>query len=161
MSDDPSTANAGVRIFPPVVFLGGLAIGYAIQWLWPVAIFPQGGWSIAVRLIGIAAIASGFWMAVSALSLFRRLGTPPEPWEPAKALAVEGPYRYTRNPMYLGMSLAVAGFALIGNALWPLLALIPAVWIIRTQVIDREERYLESRFGAEYRAFKARVRRWL
>jgi protein-S-isoprenylcysteine O-methyltransferase Ste14 len=63
--------------------------------------------------------------------------------------------------MYLGMALLVGGFALLGNALWPLLALIPVIWFIRTQVIDREERYLEARFGVEYRDFTSRVRRWL
>jgi protein-S-isoprenylcysteine O-methyltransferase Ste14 len=63
--------------------------------------------------------------------------------------------------MYLGMALLLAGFALIGNALWPLIAVIPVVFVIRTQVIDREERYLEAKFGAQYTDFKARVRRWL
>ena len=98
---------------------------------------------------------------VSAVVLFRRIGTPPDPHEPSTRLALDGPYRFTRNPMYLGMAAVLAGLALIGNALWPLLALIPVIWWIRTQVIAREERYLEAKFGGEYRDFKARVRRWL
>jgi protein-S-isoprenylcysteine O-methyltransferase Ste14 len=78
-----------------------------------------------------------------------------------RALTFEGPYRFTRNPMYLGLALLLAGLAGIGNALWPLLAVIPVVAIIRTQVIAREETYLENRFGEEYRAYRGRVRRWL
>jgi protein-S-isoprenylcysteine O-methyltransferase Ste14 len=63
--------------------------------------------------------------------------------------------------MYLGMALILGGLAFIGNALFPLLALIPVIWWIRTQVIDKEERYLEAKFGAPYLDFKRRVRRWL
>jgi protein-S-isoprenylcysteine O-methyltransferase Ste14 len=92
---------------------------------------------------------------------FRRAGTSPDPHEPTTALALDGPYRLTRNPMYLGMALVQGGLALAGNALWPLLALVPVIWVIRTQVIDKEERYLEAKFGGEYRAFKERVRRWI
>jgi protein-S-isoprenylcysteine O-methyltransferase Ste14 len=80
---------------------------------------------------------------------------------PTNALTFEGPYRFTRNPMYVGMALLQGGLALAGNALWPLVALIPVLWIVRTQVIDKEEQYLERRFGQQYRDYKARVRRWL
>jgi protein-S-isoprenylcysteine O-methyltransferase Ste14 len=97
----------------------------------------------------------------SAVAMFRRAGTSPDPREPTTALAFDGPYRFTRNPMYLGMALILGGLALVGNALWPLIAVVLAVWIIRTQVIDREERYLEAKFGGAYRDFKSRVRRWI
>jgi protein-S-isoprenylcysteine O-methyltransferase Ste14 len=62
--------------------------------------------------------------------------------------------------MYLGLALLLAGLALLGDALWPLIAIIPCVWIIQTQVIAREEVYLQGKFGKDYRAFKSRVRRW-
>lgn len=152
--------TAGIRILPPLIFLGGLVAGYAIWWIWPVPIAP-GAWSFPVRLAGAVAVVLGAILAGAALMAFRRAGTPPEPYEPTTALAVDGPYRFTRNPMYLGMALVHGGLALAGNALWPLLALIPVIWTVRTQVIDKEECYLEARFGAEYRDFKARVRRWL
>lgn len=156
----PAGDNSGVRIFPPGVYLGGLIVGYLVQWLWPIAIAPE-GWSFSVRVLGLVALALGVWLVLSAASLFGRLGTPPNPTQPTTALATDGPYRFTRNPMYLGMGLMLAGFALVGNALWPLIALVPAVGIIRLQVIDREERYLEAKFGNEYRDFKTRVRRWI
>jgi len=151
---------SGVKILPPVVFLAGLVVGYAIWWAWPVPIAPS-SMAFAIRVAGVAALLLGGWVMFSAVALFGRIGTPPDPREPTTALAVDGPYRFTRNPMYLGMALILAGFALIGNALWPLLAVIPVIWWIRTQVIDREERYLEAKFGSEYRDFKTRVRRWI
>ncbi|MCR4281423.1 MAG: isoprenylcysteine carboxylmethyltransferase family protein [Bauldia sp.] len=156
----PPSDNSGVRIFPPGVYLAGLAIGYAIWWFWPLPMVP-GEWSFAIRVLGGVAVVAGIALMASALVMFRGVGTSPDPREPVTALALDGPYRFTRNPMYLGMALIQSGLALVGNALWPLLALVPAIWIIRTQVIDKEERYLEAKFGGEYRDFKARVHRWV
>lgn len=159
MTDRPSTGTSGVRLFPPGVYLGGLVLGYLIQWLFPVAILP--GMTLLARLIGLVALIAGGWLMFSAVSMFGRLGTPPNPTQPTTALATDGPYRFTRNPMYLGMALVLAGFAFVGNALWPLIALVPVIYIMRTQVIDREEPYLEAKFGGAYRDFKGRVRRWI
>jgi protein-S-isoprenylcysteine O-methyltransferase Ste14 len=159
-ANTPEADNSGVRIFPPAVYLGGLIVGYAIQWLWPFPIAPE-AWSLSIRVAGIVVLALGIWLVLAAASLFGRLGTPPNPTQPTTALATDGPYRFTRNPMYLGMGLMLGGFALTGNALWPLIALVPVVGIIRLQVVDREERYLEAKFGNEYREFKTRVRRWI
>lgn len=156
----PSSENSGVRIFPPGVYLGGLVVGYLIQWGFPIAIAPE-GWSRPVRFLGAVLLVLGIAFVGWAARLFSQLGTPPNPTLPTTALATDGPYRFTRNPMYLGMGLMLAGLALIGNALWPLLTLIPVIGIIRMQVVYREERYLEAKFGEEYRAFKARVRRWI
>ncbi|MBV8230410.1 MAG: isoprenylcysteine carboxylmethyltransferase family protein [Planctomycetaceae bacterium] len=94
-----------------------------------------------------------------AVATFRRLGTTPNPAGPTTALAVGGPYRFTRNPMYLGLVFLMAGLEFLANALWPLV-LLPVV-IVRRAVIDREERYLTAEFGEEYLRYKARVRRWL
>ena len=163
MSNTAGTGRSdasGVRLFPPSIYAGGLVVGYIVQWLAPIPIVP-GALGIAARILGVAVLLAGLALMFSALTMFRAVGTPVNPTEPTKALALTGPYRFTRNPMYLGMALLLAGFALIGNALWPLLSLIPVVWIIRTQVIAREEIYLEAKFGAPYRDFKGRVRRWL
>ena len=152
--------TAGIRILPPFVYLGGLLAGYAIWWFWPIPVAP-GEWSFAIRVAGGVAVVLGVWLATAAVIAFRRVGTSPDPHEPTTALTFDGPYRLTRNPMYLGMALVQGGLALAGNALWPLLALVPVIWVIRTQVIAKEEAYLEAKFGGEYRAFKERVRRWL
>jgi protein-S-isoprenylcysteine O-methyltransferase Ste14 len=152
--------NDGVIMFPPGVFFGGLAVGFAVWWFWPVPILPS-GWSFALRVVGVIAIALGFAAMFWALGWFMRIKTTPTHWEPTTALAAEGPYRFTRNPMYVGMALVQAGIALCFNALWPLLTLVPVLVIIRVQVIAREEAYLEAKFGSTYRDFKGRVRRWL
>ena len=152
--------SAGIRIFPPAVYLGGLVVGYALDWLWPVPILPGGGGLIA-RILGVALVLAGLATVALALAAFRRAGTSPHPNHPTAALTGAGPYRFTRNPMYLGLALITAGIAGIGNALWPLLAVIPVVAIIQTQVIVREEAYLEAKFGESYRAYRTRVRRWL
>jgi protein-S-isoprenylcysteine O-methyltransferase Ste14 len=156
----PETDSAGVRIFPPAVYLGGLVIGYALNWLWPVPILP-GDADPIVRIVGGALALAGIALMLLAVAAFRRAGTSPNPTVATSALTFDGPYRFTRNPMYLGMALLLAGLAGIGNALWPLLAVVPVVAIIQTQVIAREERYLETKFGETYRAYRARVRRWL
>ena len=160
---DPSSSlpdNAGVRIFPPAVFIGALLIGYAIQWLWPLPILPT-DMAFAIRVLGVLAFIVGVGFIALAMSAFRRAGTSVVPIEPTTALTFEGPYTFTRNPMYLGMALILAGLAFVGNALWPLIVLVPAVFIVHTQVIAKEEAYLERKFGAEYLAFKSRVRRWI
>jgi protein-S-isoprenylcysteine O-methyltransferase Ste14 len=160
MADASVPQSSGVRLFPPGVYLAGLVAGYAVEWFWPVPIGP-GGLGTAVRVVGVVLIVAGFVTAASGVASFRRAGTNPNPTQPSTALVVTGPYRFTRNPMYLGLAILHAGLAAVGNALWPLIALVPVVWIIRTQVIDREEAYLDKRFGEAYRAYKARVRRWL
>jgi protein-S-isoprenylcysteine O-methyltransferase Ste14 len=152
--------SSGVRLFPPGIYIGGLAIGYFLDWLRPIPIVP-GPLGLALRILGVAVLLAGAWLMFTALTQFRSVGTSPNPTQATTALAFDGPYRLTRNPMYLGMTLLLVGFASVGNALWPLIAAIPAVWIIQTQVILREEAYLEAKFGSPYRDYQARVRRWL
>jgi protein-S-isoprenylcysteine O-methyltransferase Ste14 len=152
--------NDGVVMFPPGVYFAGLAIGFAAWWVWPTPIVPA-GLADLLRDMGIVAIALGVAIAFWALYVFWRARTTPTHWEPTTALAFGGPYRLTRNPMYVGMTLGHAGIALGANALWPLLTLVPVLVIIRTQVIAREEAYLMTKFGDAYRDFTGRVRRWL
>jgi protein-S-isoprenylcysteine O-methyltransferase Ste14 len=158
---DPQPAdNDGVVILPPLVFLAALVAGYVIWWFWPVTIGPA-AWDVPVRGGGALAAAAGAVLMLAALVRFQRAGTTPTHWEPTTQVVATGPYRFTRNPMYVGMALMQAGLAMVGNALWPLLLVVPAIWIIATQVIAREERYLEAKFGRDYLDYKARVRRWI
>ena len=98
---------------------------------------------------------------VSALVTFRGVGTTPNPTKPAAALALGGPYRFTRNPMYLGWVFAYVGAALLVNAVWPLVFLPVVIAVVQRMFIEKEERYLERKFGDAYRQYKVRVRRWL
>jgi len=90
-----------------------------------------------------------------------KAGTPIRTDRPVPRLVTDGPYRYTRNPGYLGLAMFYAGIAVLRNALWAILLLPVVVYVIQREVIGREERYLERTFGEEYLVYKARVRRWV
>jgi protein-S-isoprenylcysteine O-methyltransferase Ste14 len=160
---EPNQDSSGVRVFPPILFVGGLAIGFLVQWLVPLPIVPASTPLLAALVHRLGAALVVLWLALSiyAVATFRRAGTTPNPTRPTTALASGGPYRFTRNPMYLALAFLQAGIALYWNVFWPLAALVPVLYIVRHAVIDREERYLEGKFGDEYRAYQARVRRWL
>jgi protein-S-isoprenylcysteine O-methyltransferase Ste14 len=151
--------SAGVRLPPPFVFLGTLLLGLTVEQLViPLSLGIDGGLRVA---IGALLFVAGAVLMVAAAGLFRRLGTNIPPSQPTTRIATTGPYRWTRNPMYLGMALVYAGLA-IGLDGPIAVALLPLVLIaIQTQVIAREERYLEAKFGDDYRRYKAEVRRWL
>jgi protein-S-isoprenylcysteine O-methyltransferase Ste14 len=146
----------GVIAPPPLIYLGGLAIGFGLEAILPSASLPDG-----LQWAGCALIVAGLFLAGSFVAVFRRARTNVDPGKPTTTIVTGGPYRLTRNPGYLGMALAYTGIALLAGALWPLLSLIPVLVLIDRAVIAREERYLEAKFGSEYTAYKVRVRRWL
>jgi len=151
--------SAGVRFPPPFVYLGALLLGLAAERY--VALRSLGVDGRLLAATGALLFLAGAAIMVAAAGLFRRLGTNVPPSQPTTLLATTGPYRWTRNPMYLGMGLIYAGLA-IGFDGPIALALLPLVLIaIQTQVIAREERYLEAKFGDDYCRYKAEVRRWL
>ncbi len=149
--------NAGVRFPPPLIYVAGLAVGYALSWRWPLHIMPQSAaWALGAALLVL-------WVAVwaAAIPLFAKAKTPLNPSQPVTALITTGIYRWTRNPVYLGLALFYLGCAVIGNSLWALVLFVPLIAIVRFGVIGREERYLERTFGDTYREYARRVRRWL
>lgn len=150
--------SSGVRIFPPLIHLLAIAIGFFVQWLAPVRMDGSGRWIALLAgcvLLGTAVGLIGWTAAVMS-----RAGATPNPTRPTTALVSHGPFRLTRNPMYLAWEMVSIGVGLTANALWPIVMAVPAALVIRRLVIDKEERYLEDKFGAEYRDYKARVKRW-
>jgi protein-S-isoprenylcysteine O-methyltransferase Ste14 len=145
------------KILPPVWLLLTLAAMAALHYLLPLArlIAPPVSYSGA----GLIIIGIGI-AAVSALS-FSRAGTPVIPFEPSTALVTGGLFRYTRNPMYLGMVLALTGTALLFGTLSVWLPIPVFIWVIRNNFILGEERFLEEIFGKQYVDYKSKVRRWL
>jgi protein-S-isoprenylcysteine O-methyltransferase Ste14 len=141
---------------PPLIYGIPLLIGLVLQHFRPLAFLPP-PWA---HLLGPICVALGL-VGLPALVAFRRAGTHPEPWRPVTALVVSGPYRLTRNPMYLGFTLLYLGVSLWVNSAWPLFALPLVLWTVHRGVVLREEAYMEHRFGEAYRAYRARVRRWL
>jgi len=149
-----------VKVFPPAIYLAGIAAGLLLQWAWPVRIAP-GSTAMLVRGLGVLLLALWLGLDTWALVTFFRAGLAPNPARPVKALLSHGPYRFTRNPMYLSLALMQIGLALLANSLWMALFCVPALYLVRRLVIDREEEYLARKFPANYQAYKQRVRRWL
>jgi protein-S-isoprenylcysteine O-methyltransferase Ste14 len=151
---------AGVRVFPPVVPLVTILVGVFLNWLVPIYLgvaipAPHRYW------IGGGIVVGAVIMAGSAVVLMRRSGQSENPWKPTFSIVERGPYRFTRNPMYLQMVIACIGFAIILMNWWILLLTPVCAWILHRFVILPEEAYLERKFGESYLAFKRRVRRWL
>ncbi|MDP6404052.1 MAG: isoprenylcysteine carboxylmethyltransferase family protein [Alphaproteobacteria bacterium] len=109
----------------------------------------------------LALLAMGLLIVVLALPKFRRAATPVRPDRPSTALISGGPYRFSRNPLYVALTLAYLGLAVALDSLWVLALLVPVLATMQVGVVAREERYLEAKFGDEYRAYKQTVRRWL
>jgi protein-S-isoprenylcysteine O-methyltransferase Ste14 len=142
---------------PPLIFLAGLGIGFALEGLLPGGSLPSiARWGLGALLAALALAVLGWWV-----SSFREAQTPLPPYEPTTALVTGGPYRLTRNPGYLGFALLYTAIALLADAPWVLLPLPLVLAVIHQGVIVPEERYLERLFGADYRDFKARTRRWV
>jgi protein-S-isoprenylcysteine O-methyltransferase Ste14 len=149
-------ANLG-RIRPPWVYASSIGLGLLIHAFWPVQLLPP---SVSVPL-GITFVLAALALFVSAVRTFREAGTPVPGNRPTTAIVQKGPYRFSRNPIYLAFTLFQLGLAAWVNSLGLLLALLPALALMVRVVIPREERYLEARFGTEYLAYKRAVRRWL
>ncbi len=149
--------NAGVVAPPPLIYAGALIVGLVTNALFPVAFLPR----VLSRMLGWPLIGGGLLLGVYGFRTLRGAGTNVDPSESTSALVLEGPYRFTRNPLYVAMTLLYGGISARANALWPMLLLPLVLRVMRGGVIEREERYLERLFGEEYLRYKARVRRWI
>ena len=148
--------TAGVIAPPPVIYLGFLGLGFALEGLLPGAELPA--WA---QWLGAVVIVAGVALMISFELAFKRAGTDANPYRLSSALATDGPYRFSRNPGYLGMAITYIGITLAAEAPWALVMLVPATLVIQYGVIAREERYLERLFGEEYLSYKRTNRRWI
>lgn len=154
----PSPPHPGVKFPPPFLFIGGLAAGAGLDRLWPLPLGSRELWAEAVATVIIAAgLALMFWAIFS----FARARTAIIPHRPASMLVLAGPYKLTRNPMYVGFTLVYLGATLLLNTLWPLILLPLVIVILIRTVIQREERYLAGAFGSDYEEYRRKVGRWL
>jgi protein-S-isoprenylcysteine O-methyltransferase Ste14 len=147
----------GVRVPPPVFYLAGFLAGYLLQ-RWRPLPWPHG---MANDVIGAGLVIVGAGLVLDFVQRFHHFGTTTSPRGAATNLVVEGAYRFTRNPGYLGWALASAGVAMLVYWTWCLALLPVVILLVDRLVIAHEERFLEERFGNEYRAYKHRVRRWI
>jgi len=147
----------GVIAPPPIIYLAAVGPGILLDAAWPVPLWP---WPARAG-VGGGLIAAGFALAAWAFRAFRAAGTNADPRKPATAVVEAGPFRYSRNPIYMGMNAIMIGLGVALDNVWIVGLLVPVLEIMRVGVIGREERYLEGKFGDAYRGYRARVRRWL
>ena len=152
----PEVANLGI-VRPPLVYLGAIALGLLLHFAWPVRLVSR---AVSVPLEGTA-VPVAIALFLYAVRTFRTAGTPVPGNRPTTTIVRTGPYRYSRNPIYLSFSLLQLGVAFWVNSFWLLVTHIPAVALMSFVVIPREEQYLETRFPSDYLPYKASVRRWL
>lgn len=156
MSDTADTANVIVR--PPIAWALAVVVGLALDWLLPLPFMPA---ALPAGWIGGAVFAAAFALAVWAIATITRAGSNVPTNRPTTAIVIAGPYRFTRNPIYLGMMVGQIGLAIALDSLWLLATLVPFALVLRYGVVAREEAYLERKFGDDYRRFRARVGRWV
>jgi protein-S-isoprenylcysteine O-methyltransferase Ste14 len=145
------------RIIPPGWLLLALLLQWALhRWL-PIAQVL----ALPLRAGGLALLAGGTALALAGVGAFRRARTPIVPFEHSTALVTSGVYRYTRNPMYLGLTLVLAGTAVLLGSIGAFLPVPLFVWIIDRGYVRAEERFLEQIFGGDYSRYRSAVRRWL
>lgn len=149
-----------VLVPPPPLFVASFIAGVALASAVPIALVPP-SLHVLTRVLGIALIVAAALLVVVAPALFLRHRTTIIPHGRARTLVTGGPYRVTRNPMYLGLTAAYVGVALIVNVVWPLVFLIVPLAVLQLRVIPFEEATLERIFGDEYRSYQQRVRRWV
>jgi protein-S-isoprenylcysteine O-methyltransferase Ste14 len=151
--------GANVRFPPPLVFLSAILLGVGFRYVVTPAPVPA---ARAISVVGgILIIMAGLGIIASARILFSRTGQNPMPWKPSPELILKGPYRFTRNPMYLGVTLFEIGLGLAVNNLWISLFALPALATVHFIAVLPEERYLSGKFGESYKNYVVRVRRYL
>ncbi len=149
--------HAAVAFHPPLLLAFCLAAGFVLRWLIPLAFLSEGLAVLAGPTLSAASFGLFFWAILS----MRSAGASIPTHTPTSTIVARGPYRFTRNPIYLSMLLLQVGVGMWANSLWFIgLAAISAA-LLSWGVISREERYLERKFGSEYASYRARVRRWV
>jgi protein-S-isoprenylcysteine O-methyltransferase Ste14 len=155
----PETVDRpNVVIPPPIAWALAILAGLGVGWFYPLQFVAT---SIPRNWVGGGVFALRLALAIWAIVTIRRAGTQIDINKPTTAIVENGPYRLTRNPIYLGIVLGQTGIAIGFDNLWVLAMLVPFYIVIRRGVVAREEAYLERKFGTVYRGYKSRVRRWV
>jgi len=157
MEPDADRKGPAVKFPPPLITLAVILSAYGFHRLLPLSI------SESSKLLptGVSIITLALVIIIVAAISFLRAKTHLEPWKPTSAIVSTGIFSWSRNPIYLGFCLSCIGIGLVLNSWWIVLSFIPLGWLLLILVIRREERYLQQKFGDEYRAYQQRVRRWL
>ncbi len=149
--------HADVKIHPPVLTVIHIAIAYIAKWTIPISFVV----SNILRNVGFSLVVIGFLLGLGAFLEFRKARTTILPHGSVSSIVTSGVYRFTRNPIYLGFALMLIGFPLNSGTYWGLILAPVFIVTFNSLVIEREEAYLERKFGDVYTSYKSRVRRWL
>jgi protein-S-isoprenylcysteine O-methyltransferase Ste14 len=150
--------NPGVVIRPPILYLGALIGLVVLRWVWPAPILASAGVALNLGIVlGGVALALGLWAVLT----MRSAGTNVDPGRESTTIVSAGPFRYTRNPIYVGFFLLFVGLTLALNDWWGAVLLLPLAVVMHVGVIRREERYLEQKFGGDYLRYKNDVARYV
>ncbi len=152
-----STDSPGVLVFPPAMLLGTILLSVLLNLIWPLH-FPRLAW---MKVAGGMLFILGVFLTGWGRRTMMRAGTNVPPHKPTLAIVTDGPFRFTRNPLYVGGTAAYIGLSLGFNLIWALMLLVPMLLVLNWGIVRREERYLEKKFGETYLSYKARVPRWL
>jgi len=147
----------GIRLPPPVIYLAALLTGIVLNSLWAMSPL-SGAWRY---ILGSVLIVVNVLIMPPVLRRFRRAGTTFDVRKAASVLITDGPYRFSRNPSYVSLTLVYLGVGIILNNGWILLLVVPVLLVMNLWVVRKEERHLETKFGEDYLRYKAAVRRWL
>ena len=151
--------GAEVKFPPPLVYVGFIVLGIILRYaLFPIALSAH---LSIYRGAGVAVLCMGLFFAISARILFARSGQSPIPWKPSPVLLFQGPYRFTRNPMYVGLTLIQFGLGLALNNLWISVLAPVSLFVVHFLAVLPEEKYLSEKFGDSYRTYLTKVRRYL
>ena len=156
MAHTTDTANVVIR--PPIAWAVAVLAGLALNWLMPLPFVPA---AVPAGWLGAMVFALALALLAWAIVTITRAGSNVPTNLPTTTIVESGPYRFTRNPIYLGMFVGLIGLAIAFDTLWLLVMLVPFTLVIRYGVVAREEAYLERKFGDAYRGYRSRVRRWL
>ena len=159
MSEKPRRPD--IHVAPPLVYGVGFLIGYLLGLVLPIAWSGDSATVHSLMIAGLLVIGLGFALALWGVAVLRRAKTTILPFRASTAVVGDGPYRFTRNPMYVGMTLGYVGASLLFNTAWPMILLPLVLWAMVQLVITREEAFLSATFGNEYDDYRRRVRRWL
>lgn len=149
--------SPGIRVPPPLIYQLPLALGLLLGRRLHVAFLPRR----MARILGWPLVGGGVALSGWAIRTMRTAETTMRTDMAVSKLIQDGPFRYTRNPLYLSDAMIYAGISALRNSLWAIVLLPLGMFVIQREVMGREERYLERTFGEEYLAYKARVRRWI
>jgi protein-S-isoprenylcysteine O-methyltransferase Ste14 len=151
---------ADVVIKPPLLFGGALLLGCFLTWILPIGPGLAAG-NVRAVAVGATFTLLGLALGIFSVLQFRHAGTSVVPGEPSTTLLQTGPYRFTRNPIYIAFVLLYFGLAIMLTSAWMLVLLVPVLVVLQRGVVEREEAYLREKFGEAYHKYGARVPRWL